>query len=136
MLHKPVNFIILPLFALANTSILFSTDWYSGLGERLSIGILCGLVLGKPIGIFIFSFLSVIIGLCVKPKNLSWLQFFGIGILGGIGFTMSIFITLLAFDSPSYINQSKIAILISSLFAGIIGYVWLWFSLKNDNVHI
>lgn len=129
-LHKPVAFFILPLFAMANTCIVIDNNWYQGLDEVNSIGIFIGLVFGKPLGIFLFSFIAAALGICTIPKELNWKHIFGVGILGGIGFTMSIFITLLAFDDQEIITQSKIAILIASFAAGIIGYVWLRVNLK------
>ena len=124
-LHKPVAFFILPLFALANTCISIDSGWQTGLTQTNSIGIFAGLIVGKPVGIFLFSFLTVSLGVCALPQDLKWKQVIGVGLLGGIGFTMSIFITLLAFDNPELITQSKIAILLASLVAGIIGYLWL-----------
>ncbi len=129
-LHKPVAFFILPLFALANTCIPIQTGWETGLTQPNSIGIFAGLILGKPIGIFLFSLTTVSIGLCALPADIKWKQVFGVGLLAGIGFTMSIFITLLAFDNPELILQSKIAILIASLAAGTLGYLWLKVTLE------
>jgi NhaA family Na+:H+ antiporter len=131
LLHKPVSFIILPLFALANTSITFSASWYAGLFHPLSLGIISGLAIGKPLGIFLFSFMAVSIGLAVLPSDLKWKNIVGAGMVAGIGFTMSIFITLLAFESSEIIDSSKIAILIASLLAGIGGFLWLRASLKT-----
>ena len=130
-LHRPVAYFILPIFALANTCILIPTSWENGLLEPNSIGIIIGLLLGKPLGILLFSMLGVALGLCVLPKGLNWKIIFGAGILGGIGFTMSIFITLLAFDDEPIILTSKIAILTASLFASIIGYFTLKTFLKK-----
>lgn len=130
-LHKPVAFLILPLFALANTCITFDNGWHTGLGQSNSIGIFTGLIVGKPLGIFLFSFIAVSSGFCALPKELNWKHVTGIGLLGGIGFTMSIFITLLAFDNPGQITHSKIAILIASLIAGTLGYLWLRLSLTE-----
>jgi len=124
-LHKPVAFFILPLFAISNTCIAVSDTWLSGLGETSSLGIIAGLVIGKPLGIWLFSFIGVGLGLCALPTDLKWKNIIGAGFLGGIGFTMSIFITLLAFDKESIVNNSKIAILIASLIAGVIGFLWL-----------
>ncbi|UUC47121.1 Na+/H+ antiporter NhaA [Flavobacterium cerinum] len=129
-LHKPVAFFILPLFALANTAIVIGNDWVEGLMHENSIGIFLGLVVGKPLGIFLFSFFVVAIGLCKLPEDLRWKQILATGFLAGIGFTMSIFITLLAFkDQPEDVTISKIAILISSLVAGLIGFAFLKVSL-------
>ena len=112
-LHKPVAFIILPIFALANTAIVFSGDISQTLTENNSLGIALGLIVGKPLGIFLFALLAVTFGLCKLPSDLNWKSIFGVGLLAGIGFTMSIFVTLLAFDNETIINNSKLIILIS-----------------------
>jgi len=125
-LQKPVAFIILPIFALANTGIVIGPDWAQNLTSANSLGIIGGLVLGKPLGIMLFSFVSVSIGICRIPFDLNWRHLFGAGLLGGIGFTMSIFITNLAFvRNAEMINASKMAILLASLTAGTIGFLWL-----------
>ena len=90
VLHKPVAFVILPLFALANTGIVIAPDWYNGFAEPYSIGIIAGLVIGKPVGIFFLTFLGAALGLCSLPKDLKWTNILGAGLLSGIGFTMSI----------------------------------------------
>jgi NhaA family Na+:H+ antiporter len=131
-LHKPVAFIILPLFALANTCIAIGGDWVSNLGTSDSLGIIEGLVIGKPLGIVLFSFIAVWLGLAVLPEDLKWKHILGAGLLGGIGFTMSIFITLLAFDDPDLVNSSKIAILIASCTAAILGFILLKLSLGKS----
>jgi NhaA family Na+:H+ antiporter len=133
-LHKPVAFIILPIFALANTAIYFTGDISQTLTENYSLGIALGLIVGKPIGIFLLTFLAVKFGLCKLPSDLNWKSIFGVGLLGGIGFTMSIFVTLLAFDHETIINNSKLVILIASLISGIFGYTILSLILnKNFN---
>ena len=132
ILHKPVAFIILPLFALANTCIVLNSNWYEGLSHSNSIGIILGLIIGKPLVIWFLSYLGVTLGLFILPKGLQWKNIFGAGILGGIGFTMSIFITLLAFDTESDIVNSKIAILIASFIAAISGFVFLKLTLKPN----
>lgn len=124
-LHTPVSFLILPLFALANTAIVISSDIAETLSQPYSIGIALGLIVGKPLGILLFSFAGVAVGLCKLPSGLNWKMIFGVGFLGGIGFTMSIFITLLAFDDVATISNSKFVILLSSLVAGIIGFLFL-----------
>ncbi|CAN1574436.1 NhaA Na+/H+ antiporter [Flavobacteriaceae bacterium] len=131
-LHQPVAFIILPLFAIANTCLPIESDWHEGLSHENSIGIILGLVVGKPLGIWFFSFLAVTLGICTLPKDLKWKNILGAGMLGGIGFTMSIFITLLAFknDGEEIITYSKIAILIASFLSGTIGFLWLKFTFK------
>jgi len=130
-LHYPVPFVILPLFALANTAIVIGPDWNTALLESASLGILLGLLIGKPIGIFLFSWLSIRLKLADKPEGTTWSQLFGVGILGGIGFTMSIFVTILAFNDQEMITNSKFAILITSLLAGLIGYLWLKVAFRN-----
>ncbi len=129
-LHKPVAFLILPLFALANTCLIINSDWHSILLESNSLGIILGLIVGKPFGIFIFTFLGVLQGFCELPKDLNWKNILGAGFLGGIGFTMSIFITLLAFSDSELIVSSKIAIVIASTIAAVIGYFSLKLTLK------
>lgn len=124
-LHIPVPFIILPIFALANTSVILPDAWVHRLLEPNSLGIFVGLVLGKPLGISLFSYVSARLKLTRLPSGISWQHIIGAGMLGGIGFTMSIFITLLAFEDAGTIDQSKIVISISSLIAGIIGYFYL-----------
>ena len=132
-LHKPAAFIILPLFAMANTGIAISSNWHEELNHPNTIGIILGLVVGKPLGIWLFSFLAVSLGICTLPRDLKWSNILGAGMLGGIGFTMSIFITMLAFknDGEAVITYSKIAILIASFIAGTIGFLWLKFNLKK-----
>jgi NhaA family Na+:H+ antiporter len=130
-LHKPVAYFILPVFALANTAIVLSSDIGSVLKENYSLGIAFGLILGKPIGIFIFTFLAVQFKFCKIPSDLNWKSIFGVGLLGGIGFTMSIFITLLAFNEQVIINNAKFVILISSCIAGVLGFFILKLFLKQ-----
>ena len=129
-LHKPVAFFILPIFALANTAIHVSGDVGQILLENYSVGIAVGLVIGKPVGIFLFTYLAVTTGLCKLSADVNWKQIVGVGMLGGIGFTMSIFITLLAFDNETLLNNAKLAILLSSLAAGVLGYLTLKAVLK------
>lgn len=125
-LHKPVAFIILPIFALCNTGIVIGADAFQSLTTANSSGIMAGLFFGKPVGITLLSFIVVSLGICRLPLDLNWKHVFGAGILGGIGFTMSIFITNLAFVGESnIINASKMAILMASLIAGTSGFLWL-----------
>jgi NhaA family Na+:H+ antiporter len=125
-LHKPVAFVILPVFALCNTGIVIGVDAFQSLATANSTGIMAGLFFGKPVGITLLSFIVVSLGICRLPLDLNWKHVFGAGILGGIGFTMSIFITNLAFAGESnVINASKMAILLASLTAGTAGFLWL-----------
>lgn len=126
ILNQPVAFVILPIFALANTCIVIGADWFSELGSANSLGILAGLTLGKPLGVTLAMAIAVAVGMTALPAALRWAHIIGAGFLGGIGFTMSIFITNLAFpDSPATINAAKIAILLASLTTGVVGMLWL-----------
>ncbi len=131
-LHKPVAFIILPVFALANTAISLNANIGETLLQPYSLGIALGLIVGKPIGIFLLTLFVVIIGWCQLPTDLNWKTILGVGFLGGIGFTMSIFITLLAFNDETIINNAKFVILISSMIAAIIGFLLLKNVLKKE----
>jgi len=133
LLHWPVALVILPLFALSNTGIVLGSNWLDSLGGPSSVGIFLGLILGKPAGILLFSLGAVLIGVSSLPSDLKWKHIAGAGLLGGIGFTMSIFITLLAFDLPALIDSSKIAILIASAVAGTAGFAWLWKALPEKS---
>jgi len=132
LLHKQVAFFILPLFAIVNTAIALGTDLFSGLGDTNGLGIMAGLVIGKPLGIVLFSFLGVILGISTLPSDLKWRNITGAGFLGGIGFTMSIFITLLAYTNDDLVNNSKIAVIVASILAGTIGYTILKLTLKQE----
>ena len=126
VLHKPVAFVVLPLFALANTGVVFGADWAEALTSANSLGIGIGLMLGKPVGIALLTLLAVTFGISRLPSDLDWRHVVGAGLLGGIGFTMSIFIANLGFAaSPALANASKMAVLLASLGAGIAGYLWL-----------
>ena len=126
VLHKPVAFVVLPLFALANTGVVFGLDWAQALTSANSLGIGIGLMLGKPVGIVLLTLLAVALGISRLPSDLDWRHVVGAGLLGGIGFTMSIFIANLAFAaSPALVNASKMAVLLASLGAGMAGYLWL-----------
>lgn len=132
-LHKPVAFVILPIFALANTAIDLSGNVLGVLQESYGLGIILGLVFGKPLGIFLFCFTAVSAGFCKLPDGLNWKPIIGAGMLGGIGFTMSIFITLLAFGDAMVINNAKLVILLASLASGALGFVFLKSVLKTEH---
>ena len=132
ILNLPVAYIVIPLFALANTAIVIDNNWTTLFSHRNELGIILGLIIGKPLGIVLFSFIAVSMGICSLPMGLKWKHIIGAGMLGGIGFTMSIFITLLAFNNASVINTSKLAILIASLISGILGWIWLKITLKKS----
>jgi NhaA family Na+:H+ antiporter len=130
-IHKPVAFFILPLFALANTCITLGDNWTESLSHTNSMGIIAGLVIGKPLGILLFSLAGVALKICVLPDELKWKHIAGVGFLGGIGFTMSIFITLLAFNNATVVDDSKIAVLLASFIAAVIGFAGLKFALRD-----
>ena len=126
ILVNPVNFIIMPLFALANTNITFEPAMIDGLTTTLGLGIMFGLVLGKPLGIVCFSWLAVKLGIGKMPHKANWKHIIGLGLLGGIGFTMSVFIALLSFPGELLIlSEAKFSILTGSVLSGILGYFWL-----------
>jgi NhaA family Na+:H+ antiporter len=120
-LHKPVAFVIVPIFALVNTAILIPSDIIKSLSSSNSLGIILGLAVGKLIGIFSIPFLLVKTGLARLQEGVTWKNLVGIGLLGGIGFTMSMFISNLAFSDVSLVSNSKLSILIASTFSAIAG---------------
>lgn len=125
-LHRPAAFLILPIFALANAGILVGAGWLQDLAGANSAGIAAGLIIGKPLGVTLCCLLATYAGICRLPPELQWAHVVGAGMLGGIGFTMSIFITNLAFAAqPDVVNAAKMAIVLASLIAGIAGFVWL-----------
>ena len=124
-LVKPVNFIIIPLFAFANTNITLESTMVSGLISDLGLGIALGLLLGKPVGILLVSYICTKLRVSSLPEGSSWGHILGVGLLAGIGFTMSIFIAILSFNDPTNIAEAKLSILITSLIAGIVGYLVL-----------
>lgn len=123
-LHRPVSFLIMPIFALANTGIVISGDFLQTIFTFNTIGIFTGLFIGKPLGIVLFSFFAVKSGLARLQEDMDWGDLLGAGFLGGIGFTMSIFITILAFGSTDIAQSSKLAIMFGSLASGGIG-LWI-----------
>jgi len=127
-LFKPVNFLIIPLFALANTNIRFENGMVEGLFTDLGMGIMLGLIIGKPVGILLISWLSVKLKISQLPKNARWVHMVGLGLLGGIGFTMSIFISILSFADSMLVQEAKFSILIGSVMSGLLGYLILNYS--------
>jgi NhaA family Na+:H+ antiporter len=132
-LHWPVAFIILPLFALANTALVIPTTFIDDLFSNNSLGIMLGLFVGKPLGIFLFAIIGSWLGWCVIPATVRMSHLLAIGLLAGIGFTMSIFITLLAFNNEALIDSSKIAVIVGSLFSGVAGFVILRLLMNKPN---
>ena len=134
-LHAPVNYIILPLFAFVNTGVNFSGVSSKDFVDNITIGIALGLSLGKPIGIFSFSMLAIVLKLGTLPKGMNYKHLFGISLLGGIGFTMSLFIGSLAFecigDACINMTDERIGILMGSLISGVMGYAFLRWTLSR-----
>ncbi|HEY0895971.1 MAG TPA: Na+/H+ antiporter NhaA, partial [Sphingobacteriaceae bacterium] len=124
-ISRPVNFLIMPVFALANTNIRFTSDMLGGLSSNLGLGIIIGLIAGKTLGVTAFSWISVQLGLSSLPRKTGWKQVLGLGMLAGIGFTMSIFVSLLSFSDPEHQSEAKFAILCASVLAAILGSAYL-----------
>jgi len=125
MIVRPVNFLIMPIFALANTNIRFESKMLDGLTSPLGLGIIFGLALGKPLGVTFFSWIAVKSGIASLPSRANWKHVFGLGLLAGIGFTMSIFIALLSFSDPDFNIEAKFSILAASVLAGVSGFIYL-----------
>lgn len=132
-LTKPVNFLIIPVFALANTNIRFEAGMVEGLFTGLGLGIVLGLVIGKPVGILLISWLSIKLKISELPDQARWIHILGLGLLAGIGFTMSIFISILSFTDPLLVQEAKFSILVGSVLSGFLGYVILNFSAKRKH---
>lgn len=130
-LHKPVYFIIMPVFALANTAIAFPENSFHDLNTPLSWGILIGLCIGKPLGISGACYFLVKKKLADLPRGVNWHKMIGAGLLAGIGFTMSLFISSLAFTNSTDQDTAKISVLLASLLAIISGYCWFKFEKTN-----
>lgn len=124
-LHPFVSFVILPVFAFANAGVTIDSEAFSYFYSPITLGVIFGLIVGKIVGILVFTRLMVFFKLCVLPEGVTWKHVFGLGFLAAIGFTMSLFITDLAYDSAVYETQAKIGILSASLIAGIFGYFFL-----------
>ncbi len=120
-LHPWVAFVIMPLFALSNAGIIIHSDFFSSIINTVSIGVILGLVVGKFLGIMLFTWLMIKFGIATLPQGASWRHIFGVALLGGIGFTMSLFISGLAFVDQEFVEQAKYGILIASILAGILG---------------
>lgn len=123
VLHKPVSYLILPVFALVNTAIPVNYEVIKDLASPLSLGIICGLFIGKAMGITSFAYLTVRLKLSRIPENVSLTQVIAVGFVAGIGFTMSIFISNLSFTDSFVINESKLAVLLGSLLSAVTGLI-------------
>ena len=130
-LHPWVSFFIMPVFALANAGVEIGSGFISSLSQPVSLGIILGLFFGKQIGVFGFSYLAVKLNLASKPEGVGWNKIYAASLLAGVGFTMSLFIGNLAFESVELLNNAKAGILVASLISGIVGYVILKLALKK-----
>ncbi|MCE5361330.1 MAG: Na+/H+ antiporter NhaA, partial [Acidithiobacillus sp.] len=129
-----VTFVILPIFALANAGVDFSQVSTAMLWSSVTLGVILGLVLGKFVGISLASWLTVRMGLAQLPRGVAWRHLLGAAWLAGIGFTMSLFISQLAFTQSELREEAKVGILLASLLAGIIGLLWLWLA-SGEKTH-
>jgi len=132
-LSVPVNYLIMPIFALANTNITFEKEMITGLVSPLGLGIIVGLFVGKTIGVTLFSWLAVKLKFADLPTGAGWKHVLGLGMLAGIGFTMSIFIALLSFSDALHISEAKFAILTASVLSGVVGFVFLKSLKKSED---
>ena len=130
-LHNYVNFLIIPIFALANTAILIPTGFMQHISNSLSLGVMFGLLVGKPIGIVFFCWLLVKLKLGQLAYGITWNHMVGLGLLAAIGFTMSIFISMLAFKDSFTQDISKMAVMVASVIAIMLGYAWFKFFIKE-----
>ena len=135
-LNPWVSFFIMPVFALANAGVPLQEDFFHALVNEISLGIIGGLFIGKQIGIFLFSWLAVKLNIAGLPSKVNWKHIYGAGILAGIGFTMSLFITNLAFTSEEISNIAKVGILTASLISGVIGYLVLKFTGRKSTPEV
>lgn len=126
-----VTFIIMPIFALANAGVVISGEVGTALTSPIAIGIIAGLFIGKPLGIWFFSWLAVRLKVAELPANVSFTQIAAVGILGGIGFTMALFISTLAFPNPELVDVAKTAVLAGSLLSAVVGSLVLWLTLRR-----
>lgn len=135
-MHNVVAFVVMPIFALANAGVSLDNITLSALGNSIPMGVMLGLLLGKTVGIVGFVFVFNKMGIVKLPPSMTYVQLLGIALLAAIGFTMSLFITSLAFENPTQIVQAKIAILLASLIAGILGFFTLHFSLPPEDTAV
>ena len=130
-LHGVTSYFILPVFAFVNAGVSLAGVDPKQLINSVSLGIFLGLFFGKQLGVFLFSFIFIKLGFAKLPAGANWLQFYGVCILTGIGFTMSLFVGALAYnDSPAFYHADKLAILLASFVAGVVGYIYLFLLCK------
>ncbi len=130
-LHPVQAFVILPLFALFAAGVSINSETISSFPGPVSLGVICGLIFGKQIGIMLFSFVAIFTKIADLPEGVNWMHLWGVGALAGIGFTMSIFISELGLGTQTLIDEAKISIFIASFLAGIMGYILLYKTLPR-----
>ena len=128
-----VAFGIMPIFAFANAGVSLEGLSFSSLLDKVPLGIVLGLFVGKQLGVFVFSYISIKLKIAQMPSNTSWYNFYGVGVLTGIGFTMSLFVGNLAFPESEIIDGVKIGVLLGSLFSTLAGYALLMITTKKKN---
>ena len=134
ILSPYVAFGIMPLFAFANAGVMLTGFSIGKVLEPVPLGIVCGLFFGKQIGVFAFSYVSIKMKLAEMPKNSNWVKFYAVGILTGIGFTMSLFVGNLAFvEHPEHLNGVKVGVLVGSFLSALVGYFMLLFAIRNNH---
>lgn len=136
ILSSPVSYVVMPLFALANTNIRFESGMLEGLTSPLGLGIMAGLIIGKPLGITLASWVAIKLKIAKKPSKANWQQISAVSILGGIGFTMSIFVSILSFASPLFQLEAKFSVLVSSIIAAAAGYLLLNYLSKEKATNV
>lgn len=133
-LHPWVAYLVMPLFALANAGVSFSGLTFSVVFDVITLGVALGLFLGKQIGVSLFSWLMVRLGWATLPKNTHWVEIYGVAIISGIGFTMSLFLGTLAFQGEDlFLTEVRLGVLAGSILSGIIGSIVLYFGLRKGN---
>jgi len=133
-LHPWVAFLIMPLFAIANSGMHIGSDFFTALINPVSFGVMFGLVIGKLAGVFGFTWLMVRLGVAELPRLVNWKHIFGVALLAGVGFTMSLFVTNLAFADEIHIDAAKYGILLASIISGSVGIIYLRATSKPTNV--
>ena len=134
ILHPWVSYIIVPIFALANAGVVISsTSVEAAASSAVTYGVIVGLVIGKPLGIFVFTLIAVRSGIATLPAGVRWGHIVGVGLLGGVGFTVALFITELAFTDPLYISEAKMGILAASVIAGALGFLFLFLMGRGED---
>jgi NhaA family Na+:H+ antiporter len=127
-----VTFLIMPIFALANAGVVIAEDFGAVITNSIAVGIVAGLVIGKPLGIFVFAWLSVKLKVAELPEGVTFTQIGAVGMLAGVGFTMALFISTLAWTDESIIETAKTGVLIGSLISALIGSFLLYLTTRKS----